>query len=86
MIISTEFIRVCCSAFGFVFGTAAITYLLYIVFNDSAENTEVQEQIRDYLSKGYAVYVDAERVYSPPKYAGSLSYDVDDETKTVRMW
>ena len=86
MIISTEFIRVCCSAFGLVFGIAAITYLLYIAFNDEAENTEVQEQIRDYLSRGYAVYVDEERMYAPPKHARSLSCDVDDETKTVRMW
>lgn len=86
MIISTEFIRVCCSAFGLVFGIAAIAYLLYVAFNDAAENTEAQEQIRGYLSKGYAVYVDEERVYAPPKHAGSLSCDVDDEIKTVRMW
>lgn len=86
MIISTEFIRVCCSTFGLVFGAAAIAYLLYVAFSDVVENIEVQEQIRDYLSRGYVVYVDEERVYAPPKHAGSLSCDVDDETKTVRMW
>lgn len=86
MIISLEFIQTCLNICGFFLGVLTVIYSIYLLFKDDEDNVAARDNVRSYISQGYKVYVNEVRVYTPPKDAGYLSCDVDDETKTVRMW